>query len=261
MIAAKVAQRARARLAARPARGDRRRRRLRPTRTAERARAAGADVVLELPRGGKVRAQDAAVGARPRRARGVLRRQRALGARRAARSSSRRSPTRGSATSAARSRFVNARRRPTRRACTGATRCGCARCESRLASVTGGNGAIYATRTRRLHRRRPDHGPRPLVPVQHGQARLARRLRARRRARREKMVPIDRGRVRAQAADDEPRLADRRARRPARPARLRAAVRADDRLAPAAALRDAVPAPARARRQRSRCSTTGAVYA
>jgi hypothetical protein len=31
--------------------------------TAERARAAGADVVLELPRGGKVRAQDAAVGA------------------------------------------------------------------------------------------------------------------------------------------------------------------------------------------------------
>ena len=32
-------------------------------RTAERARAAGADLVLELPRGGKVRAQDAAVRA------------------------------------------------------------------------------------------------------------------------------------------------------------------------------------------------------
>ena len=32
-----------------------------PDRTADRARAAGADVVLELPRGGKVRAQDAAV--------------------------------------------------------------------------------------------------------------------------------------------------------------------------------------------------------
>ena len=36
--------------------------------TAERARAAGADLVLELPRGGKVRAQDAAVAA----ARGTL---------------------------------------------------------------------------------------------------------------------------------------------------------------------------------------------
>jgi hypothetical protein len=32
-----------------------------PDRTAERARSAGADVVLELPRGGKIRAQDAAV--------------------------------------------------------------------------------------------------------------------------------------------------------------------------------------------------------
>lgn len=34
-----------------------------PDATAERARAAGADVVLELPRGGKIRAQDAAVAA------------------------------------------------------------------------------------------------------------------------------------------------------------------------------------------------------
>ena len=33
----------------------------------ELARAAGADLVLELPRGGKIRAQDAAVRARPRR--------------------------------------------------------------------------------------------------------------------------------------------------------------------------------------------------
>src|SRR5207244_817824 len=39
-----------------------------PDGTAERARAAGADLVLELPRGGKVRAQDAAV----RRARGQI---------------------------------------------------------------------------------------------------------------------------------------------------------------------------------------------
>jgi hypothetical protein len=39
-----------------------------PDRTAERARAAGADVVLELPRGGKIRAQDAAVA----RAKGAI---------------------------------------------------------------------------------------------------------------------------------------------------------------------------------------------
>jgi cellulose synthase/poly-beta-1,6-N-acetylglucosamine synthase-like glycosyltransferase len=39
-----------------------------PDRTPQRARAAGADLVLELPRGGKVRAQDAAV----RRARGEI---------------------------------------------------------------------------------------------------------------------------------------------------------------------------------------------
>ena len=31
---------------------------------------------------------------------------------------------------------------------------------------------------RGLHRGRPDHGPRPVAPVQHGQARLARRVRA-----------------------------------------------------------------------------------
>ena len=35
-----------------------------PDVTAARARAAGADVVLELPRGGKIHAQDAAVAAR-----------------------------------------------------------------------------------------------------------------------------------------------------------------------------------------------------
>ena len=35
--------------------------------------------------------------------------------------------------------------------------------ESRLARVTGGNGAIYAVRPRGLHARRPGHGPRPLA--------------------------------------------------------------------------------------------------
>ena len=45
--------------------------------------------------------------------------------------------------------------------------------ESRLRSITAGNGAIYATRRDSLHRGRSDHGPRPVVPVQHGQARAA----------------------------------------------------------------------------------------
>ena len=51
--------------------------------TAERARAAGADLVLELPRGGKIAAQNAARRARRRRDPRLLRRQQRLGARRA----------------------------------------------------------------------------------------------------------------------------------------------------------------------------------
>ena len=55
--------------------------------------------------------------------------------------------------------------------------------ESALASVTAGNGAIYAVRPEAYLRRRRRDGPRPLVPVQPRQARLARRLRRRGRAR------------------------------------------------------------------------------
>ena len=112
--------------------------------TAERARAAGADVVLELPRGGKVRAQDAAVRAATRRAAGLLRRQRAVGAGRAARARGRvRRPGVGYA--CGRCAFVNEG---------GTNQEGLywryemwlrAR-ESALASVTAGNGAIYAVR-------------------------------------------------------------------------------------------------------------------
>ena len=72
-----------------------------------RARApAGADRVLELPRSGKVRAQDAAVRGRPRRAARVLGRQRALGAGRAARAASAASRIPRSATRAGSVRFV-----------------------------------------------------------------------------------------------------------------------------------------------------------
>jgi hypothetical protein len=115
-----------------------------PDRTAELARAAGADVVLELPRGGKVRAQDAAV----RRARGELL---AFGD---ANSSWEPDALRQLVGAFADPRVGYA--------------CGCVRLigqgdsnqeglywryemalrslESRLRSVTGGNGAIYATR-------------------------------------------------------------------------------------------------------------------
>ena len=149
----------------------------------------------------------------------------------------------------------------TRRACTGATRCGCAALESRLASVTGGNGAIYATRREAYIEVDPIMGHDLSLPVQHGQARLARRLRAG-GARDREDGALDRGRVRPQAADDEPRLADRPARRAAVPARLPAALRAHDRLAPGAALRRAVPAPGGARAERrARRVGAGPLYA
>ena len=109
---------------------------------------------------------------------------------------------------------------------------------------------------RGLHRGRPGHGPRPVVPVQHGQARLARGLRAG-GARDEKMVPTIEGefaRKRRMKSHIWPIVA---ARRPAGAARLPAAVRADDLLAPRAALRLAAAAPGRASRRTSRCSTTG----
>ncbi len=112
--------------------------------TADRARAAGADLVLELPRGGKVRAQDAAV----RRARGEI----------VAFSDANVAWEAGALTrlvavfadprvgyACGQVRFVNDR---------GTNQEGLywryemalRRLESRVRSVTGGNGAIYATR-------------------------------------------------------------------------------------------------------------------
>ncbi len=49
--------------------------------------------------------------------------------------------------------------------------------ESRLASVTGGNGAIYAVRREDYLEVDPGHGPRPVVPVQLRAPRPPRRLR------------------------------------------------------------------------------------
>ena len=81
--------------------------------------------------------------------------------------------------------------------------------ESRLCSITAGNGAHLRDPARLLHRRRPDHGPRPVAALQHGQARPARGVRAE-RARHREDGALARRRVRAQAADDEPHLADPR---------------------------------------------------
>jgi glycosyltransferase involved in cell wall biosynthesis len=128
--------------------------------TAERARAAGADLVLELPRGGKIRAQDAAV----ERARGALvafsdanslwerdaldalvaafAGLRAGGGRRG-------EPARGVGYACGQVRFVQAA------SGAGATNqeglywryeMAVRGLESRLSSITAGNGAIYATR-------------------------------------------------------------------------------------------------------------------
>ena len=115
-----------------------------PDATAGRARAAGADLVLELPRGGKIRAQDAAVG----RARGeivafsdanVTWAPNALRRLVTAFADPRVGYVCGSV------RFVNER---------GTNQEGVywryemvlRRLESRVRSITGGNGAIYATR-------------------------------------------------------------------------------------------------------------------
>ena len=161
-----------------------------PDATAERARDAGADLVLELPRGGKIRAQDAAV----ERARGEIvafsDANALLGAATRCARSSRRSPTRASATSAARcaSRDPTAGTQPGGR-CTGATRWRCARSESRLARVTGGNGAIYATRRDAYIVVDPVMGHDLSFPFNMVKRGLARASTRRRRAASEKMVP------------------------------------------------------------------------
>ena len=156
-------QRARARLPARAARGRSSPATARPTRPPQRAREAGADVVLELPRGGKIRAQDAAV----ERARGEIvafSDANALWEPDALRAlvDAVRRPAR-SATSAARCAFVNDGGAPTRRALYWRYEMWLRALESRLASVTGGQRRDLRDAARGLPRGRPDHGPRPVA--------------------------------------------------------------------------------------------------
>ena len=121
--------------------------------------------------------------------------------------------------------------------------------ESRLASVTAGNGAIYAVRRGaylRLDPRTSHDLSFPFNLVKRGWRAVYEPARARDGA--AGRHPGER--VPPQAAHDEPCMAGRARRRPAGPARLRAGVRAGDVLAPRAALRDAVPARDRVRHER-----------
>ena len=176
VIGAKVANRARSTTRA-TARGDRRLRRL-DRRHAGAARARPAPTSCsKLPRGGKVRAQDAAV----ERAHGDVvafsdanatwepDALRALVA--PVRRPARRLRLRPGA-------LRQRRRARTRRALYWRYEMWLRALESRLASVTGGNGAIYATRREAYIEVDPIMGHDLSLPVQHGQARLARGLRA-----------------------------------------------------------------------------------
>ena len=193
-----------------------------PDDTAARARAAGADRVLELPWGGKIRAQDAAVA----EARGDL-----------LAFSDANALWEPDALRALAARFADPARRLRLRP-------GALRVRRRHES----GGAVLALRdgdprarvgprlrdrrqrgdlrrpARGLRERRPGHGPRPHAALHARQARVARGLRTGRAGERED-GPDDRGRVRPQAPDDEPHVADRPGRGDALAARLPAALR------------------------------------
>ena len=202
--------------------------------------------LLECPRGGKVAAQDRAVRQATSATSSPSPTERDLGARCAP--AARREPRRS------RGRL---RLRPAaaRRTAAGTNREGTywryemklRDAESRLGSITGGNGSIYAAQARRLRRGRPALGPRPLVPVPDGAGGQARRLRAA-GARLREADAVERDRVPAQGADVRALLGDHAARLDVPPAAARLPRR--DRLAPAAPLRQRDPAPDAARLER-----------
>ena len=181
--------------------------------TAERARAAGADLVLELPRGRQGRRPERRRRARERRAARLLRRQQRLGAGRPAHAWSSPSPTPRSATSAARS-ASSTPAGTTSRAPTGATRWRCGRWSRRWPGsppATAPSTRSAATPTCR--------SPRPAATTSASPSRLAKR------GLRSLYVPCGagrgedgadpRGRVRPQTADDGRALGHRRRRRDA----------------------------------------------
>ena len=197
--------------------------------TAERAREAGADLVLELPRGGKIRAQDAGVERATRRRSSRSPTPTRCSSPTRCASSSRRSPTRDVGYVCGQVRFVNE---------AGTNQEGLYwRYEMALRAFE----SRLASRHRRQRRDLRDAHATPTSSSTRSWATTSAsrstsssaagaRSTGRRARATEKMVPRIEGEFAAQAADDEPRLADRRPRRPARPARLPAALRADDRF-------------------------------
>ncbi len=186
-------------------------------------------------------------GAGPRRARDgrgdrrVLRRELDVGAGRAAHARAQRSPTPTSRTSAAGSTSTTDDGR-NKEGVYWRYELALRAAESRLDSVTGGNGSIYARAAQRLRRGRPALRPRPLAAVPDGAARAACRLRAGGERVREGDAD-ERGRVPPQGADVRALLGDRR--------------RGQDAAAAAAALsRRGALAPAPALRERRCCTSS-----
>ena len=150
-----------------------------PDATPALARAAGADLVLELPRGGKIRAQDAAVA----QAAGELvafSDANALLEPGALRALVAPFADDGVGYVCGQVRFVN---EPAGADATNQEglywryEMWLRAMESRLSSVTGATGPSTPP-ARLVSRRRRGDGPRPQLPLQHGQAGMARRLRA-----------------------------------------------------------------------------------
>ena len=181
--------------------------------TVERARAAGADLVLDLPRRRQGRRPQRRRRAGDRRAARLLRRQQRAGRRTHCSAWSSPSPTPPSATSAARS----ASSTPGGGNLEGAYwryEMAVREMESALGGVTAGNGAIYAVRRDAYLPLAAVRQSRPLLPLPAGQARTALALRAGGAGGGEDGSDPG-GRVRPQTADDGRTLGHRRRRRDA----------------------------------------------
>ena len=160
-------------------------------RTVERAGAAGADLVLDLPAAARSPPRTPPSSGATGEILAFSDANCSWAPGRAARGWSSRSPTRGSATSAARSASPDAgggnqegaywRYEMAVRAM-----------ETRLAGITAGNGAIYAVRREAYIELRPAQRPRPLVPVRRSPSGAGAPSTSRRRAPRRRWRPRSR---------------------------------------------------------------------
>ena len=182
-----------------------------PDDTPALARAAGADLVLDLPHGGKMAAQNAAV----EQATGELLAfsdANTMWEPDALRAWSPRWQSSPASTTSAATSASSTRAATNQEGLYWRYEMWLRARESALRSVTAGNGAIYAVDPDAYTDDRAGHRPRPHAPVPHRQARRPRDLRTG-RARQRGDGPERRGRVQTQAPDDELRLADHPRRR------------------------------------------------